>query len=140
MHDLFKIVNFDFMVNLTVWCFLQELDEKDSRELLEQQLKEANRKAQEYRQQLLRKEQEAEQYRLKLEAIASGQTNGTSTEPQEEVVLQEEEEEEVVSEEEVVMLPEGAIIIKEEPLDSTAGETVTLVEAADITATSEGTP
>ncbi|CAM4703009.1 unnamed protein product [Leuciscus chuanchicus] len=123
----------------------KESDEKDSRELLEQQLKEANRKAQEYRQQLLRKEQEAEQYRLKLEAIANGQTNGTSTEPQEEVVLQEEEEEEeeeeeVVGEEEVVMLPEGAIIIKEEPLDSTAGETVTLVEAADITATSEGTP
>ncbi|XP_016428143.1 GA-binding protein subunit beta-2-like isoform X1 [Sinocyclocheilus rhinocerous] len=118
----------------------KEPTEKDSRELLEQQLKEANRKAQEYRQQLLRKEQEAEQYRLKLEAIANGQTNGTSTEPQEEVVLQEEEEEEVVGEEEVVMLPEGAIIIKEEPLDSTAGETVTLVEAADIRATSEGTP
>ncbi|XP_016364181.1 GA-binding protein subunit beta-2-like isoform X2 [Sinocyclocheilus rhinocerous] len=120
----------------------KEPTEKDSRELLEQQLKEANRKAQEYRQQLLRKEQEAEQYRLKLEAIANGQTNGSSTEPQEEVVLQEEEEEEeeVVGEEEVVMLPEGAIIIKEEPLDSTTGETVTLVEAADITATSEGTP
>lgn len=128
------------MGTLIVWCFLQESDEKDSRKLLEQQLKEANRKAQEYRQQLLRKEQEAEEYRLKLEAIANGQTNGTSTEPQEEVVLQEEEEE-VVGEEEVVMLPEGAIIIKEEPLDSTAGETVTLVEAADITATSEeGTP
>ncbi|KAK7147052.1 hypothetical protein R3I94_009790 [Phoxinus phoxinus] len=120
----------------------KESDEKDSRELLEQQLKEANRKAQEYRHQLQRKEQEAEQYRLKLEAIANCHTNGSSTEPQEEVVLQEEEEEEeeVVGEEEVVMLPEGAIIIKEEPLDSTAGETVTLVEAADITATSEGTP
>lgn len=88
----------------------------------------------------MRKEQEAEQYRLKLEAIANGQTNGT--EPQEEVVLQEEEEEEeeVVGEEEVVMLPEGAIIIKEEPLDSTTGETVTLVESADITAISEDTP
>ncbi|TRY86374.1 hypothetical protein DNTS_012146 [Danionella cerebrum] len=115
--------------------------EKDSREQLEQQLKEANRKAQEYRQQLLRKEQEAEQYRLKLEAIANGQTNGTSTESQEEVVLQEEEEEEeVVGEEEVVMLPEGAIIIKEEPLDSTTEETLTLVETADITAMSEDTP
>ncbi len=54
------------------------------------------------------------------------------------MVIQEEEEE--VGEEEVVMLPEGAIIIKEEPLDSTTGETVTLVEAADITTTSEGTP
>lgn len=108
---------------------------------MEQQLKEANRKAQEYRQQLLRKEQEAEQYRLKLEAITIRQTNGTGTEFQEEVVLQEEEEEEeVVGGEEVVMLPEGAIIIKEEALDSTEGETVTLVDAADITATSEVTP
>lgn len=120
----------------------KELPEKDSREQLEQQLKEANRKAQEYRQQLFRKEQEAEQYRLKLEAITIGQTNGTGTEPQEEVVLQEEEEEEeeVVGGEEVVMLPEGAIIIKEEALDSTEGETVTLVDAADITSTSEVSP
>ncbi|XP_057196771.1 GA-binding protein subunit beta-2b [Triplophysa rosa] len=120
----------------------KELTEKDSRERLEQQLKEANRKAQEYRQQLLRKEQEAEQYRLKLEAITIRQTNGTCTEPQEEVVLQEEEEEEeeVVGGEEVVMFSEGAIIIKEEALDSTEGETLTLVDAADITATSEVTP
>lgn len=130
---------FESMVNHTDVKH-KEPDEKDSREVLEQQLKEANRKAQEYRQQLMRKEQEAEQYRLKLEAIANGQTNGT--EPQEEVVLQEEEEEEeeVVGEEEVVMLPEGAIIIKEEPLDSTTGETVTLVESADITAISGDTP
>ncbi|XP_029927711.1 GA-binding protein subunit beta-2-like [Myripristis murdjan] len=40
---------------------------KDSRELLQRQLQEANRKAQEYRQQLLQKEQEAELYRLRLE-------------------------------------------------------------------------
>lgn len=107
---------------------------------MEQQLKEANRKAQEYRQQLLRKEQEAEQYRLKLEAITIRQTNGNCAEPQEEVVLQEEEEEEVVGGEEVVMFSEGTIIIKEEALDSTEGETVTFVDAADITATSEVTP
>ncbi|XP_051576848.1 GA-binding protein subunit beta-2-like isoform X2 [Myxocyprinus asiaticus] len=119
----------------------KELTEKDSREQLEQQLKEANRKAQEYWQQLLRKEQEAEQYRLKLEAIANGQTNGTSEEPQEEVVFQEEEEEEVVGGEEVVVLPEGAIIIKEEAIDSgLSGETVALVDAEDTTGISEATP
>ncbi|KAM5256617.1 GA-binding protein subunit beta-2 isoform 2-T2 [Ctenodactylus gundi] len=46
------------------------------RELLQQQLQEANRRAQEYRHQLLKKEQEAEQYRLRLEAIARQQPNG----------------------------------------------------------------
>uniref|UniRef100_A0A8C3W5H4 GA binding protein transcription factor subunit beta 2 n=1 Tax=Catagonus wagneri TaxID=51154 RepID=A0A8C3W5H4_9CETA len=46
------------------------------RELLQQQLQEANRRAQEYRNQLLKKEQEAEQYRLKLEAMARQQPNG----------------------------------------------------------------
>uniref|UniRef100_A0A667YK66 Uncharacterized protein n=1 Tax=Myripristis murdjan TaxID=586833 RepID=A0A667YK66_9TELE len=44
-----------------------QLKGKDSRELLQRQLQEANRKAQEYRQQLLQKEQEAELYRLRLE-------------------------------------------------------------------------
>uniref|UniRef100_A0A3P9CUD6 GA binding protein transcription factor subunit beta 2a n=1 Tax=Maylandia zebra TaxID=106582 RepID=A0A3P9CUD6_9CICH len=47
-------------------------------ELLQRQLQEANRKAQEYRQQLLRKEQEAEEYRIKLEAMAQSQA-GTAT-------------------------------------------------------------
>ncbi|XP_045151634.1 GA-binding protein subunit beta-2 isoform X2 [Echinops telfairi] len=46
------------------------------RALLQQQLQEANRKAQEYRHQLLQKEREAEQYRLKLEAMARQQPNG----------------------------------------------------------------
>ncbi|XP_039102197.1 GA-binding protein subunit beta-2 isoform X1 [Hyaena hyaena] len=46
------------------------------RELLQQQLQEANRRAQEYRHRLLRKEQEAEQYRLRLEAMARQQPNG----------------------------------------------------------------
>uniref|UniRef100_A0A452STS0 GA binding protein transcription factor subunit beta 2 n=1 Tax=Ursus americanus TaxID=9643 RepID=A0A452STS0_URSAM len=45
------------------------------RELLQQQLQEANRRAREYRHQLLKKEQEAEQYRLKLEAMARQQPN-----------------------------------------------------------------
>ncbi|KAM6112635.1 GA-binding protein subunit beta-2 isoform 2-T4 [Phoenicopterus ruber ruber] len=46
------------------------------REVLQQQLQEANRKAQEYRSQLLRKEQEAEEYRLRLAAMARQQPNG----------------------------------------------------------------
>ncbi|XP_014816323.1 PREDICTED: GA-binding protein subunit beta-2 [Calidris pugnax] len=46
------------------------------REVLEQQLEEANRKAQEYRSQLLRKEQEAEEYRLRLAAMGRPQPNG----------------------------------------------------------------
>ncbi|XP_058571806.1 GA-binding protein subunit beta-2 isoform X2 [Neofelis nebulosa] len=54
----------------------EESKEGTERELLQQQLQEANRRAQEYRHQLLKKEQEAEQYRLKLEAIARQQPNG----------------------------------------------------------------
>ncbi|KFP40836.1 GA-binding protein subunit beta-2, partial [Chlamydotis macqueenii] len=53
-------------------------EEKDSvgREALQQRLQEANRKAQEYRSQLIRKEQEAEEYRLKLAAMVRQQPNG----------------------------------------------------------------
>lgn len=54
----------------------EEMKEGSERELLQQQLQEANRRAQEYRHQLLRKEQEAEQYRLRLEAMARQQPNG----------------------------------------------------------------
>ncbi|XP_014933079.1 GA-binding protein subunit beta-2 isoform X2 [Acinonyx jubatus] len=54
----------------------EESKEGTKRELLQQQLQEANRRAQEYRHQLLKKEQEAEQYRLKLEAMARQQPNG----------------------------------------------------------------
>ncbi|KFP59799.1 GA-binding protein subunit beta-2, partial [Cariama cristata] len=52
-------------------------EDKDSveREVLQQQLQEANRKAQEYRSQLRKKEQEAEEYRLKLVAMARQQPN-----------------------------------------------------------------
>lgn len=46
------------------------------KELLQRQLQEANRRAQEYRYQLLRKEKEAEQYRLQLEAMAHQQPKG----------------------------------------------------------------
>ncbi|XP_045400980.1 GA-binding protein subunit beta-2 isoform X1 [Lemur catta] len=55
---------------------VEESKEGSERELLQQQLQEANRRAQEYRHQLLRKEQEAEQYRRKLEAMARQQPNG----------------------------------------------------------------
>ncbi|XP_030596626.1 GA-binding protein subunit beta-2a isoform X2 [Archocentrus centrarchus] len=105
-------------------------------ELLQRQLQEANRKAQEYRQQLLRKEQEAEEYRIKLEAMAQSQANTGSTATgtanaaasPEEVVGGEEDEEEgaggVVEEEgEMVVLQEGGIIMEGEE-----GQ-VTLVEA-----------
>ncbi|XP_066577495.1 GA-binding protein subunit beta-2b isoform X2 [Amia ocellicauda] len=124
------------------------------RELLQKQLQEANRKAQEYRQQLLRKEQEAEQYRLKLEAMTHVQTNGAVA-PEEGERLQEEVEEEEVAEEEeaeeevggeeeeeededgagqqVMVLPEGAIIIKAEEMDPTEEEEVTLVETVETT-------
>ncbi|XP_041739799.2 GA-binding protein subunit beta-1 isoform X3 [Coregonus clupeaformis] len=107
--------------------------ESGDTEQLQRQLQEANRKAQEYRQQLMCKEQEAEQYRMKLEAMSHSHTNGTSE--QEEVVGGEEEEEEVeevqveTSGSEEVMLQEGAIIIKTEELDS-AEEQVTLVDSA----------
>ncbi|XP_074121439.1 GA-binding protein subunit beta-2 isoform X4 [Sminthopsis crassicaudata] len=56
---------------------VEEGQEDAERELLQQQLQEANRRAQEYRHQLLKKEQEAEQYRLKLEAISRQQPDGT---------------------------------------------------------------
>ncbi|XP_070253192.1 GA-binding protein subunit beta-2 isoform X2 [Myotis yumanensis] len=55
---------------------VEENKEGTEREILQQQLQEANRRAQEYRHQLLKKEQEAEQYRLKLEAMARQQPNG----------------------------------------------------------------
>ncbi|KAG9480748.1 GA-binding protein subunit beta-2 isoform X2 [Eleutherodactylus coqui] len=50
--------------------------DEDTRKLLQQQLHEANVRAQEYRQQLLEKEQEAEEYRVKLENLARQHLNG----------------------------------------------------------------
>nr|AAI60407.1 Unknown (protein for MGC:135436) [Xenopus tropicalis] len=49
-----------------------------ARQLLEQQLKEANLRAREFRQQLREKEQEAEAYRVKLESLERQQVNGDS--------------------------------------------------------------
>ncbi|XP_029880403.1 GA-binding protein subunit beta-2 isoform X4 [Aquila chrysaetos chrysaetos] len=62
-------------------------EDKDSveREVLQQQLQEANRKAQEYRSQLMKKEQEAEEYRLKLAAMVRQQPNGVEVTVLEEV-------------------------------------------------------
>lgn len=53
--------------------------------MLQQQLQEANRKAQEYRSQLMKKEQEAEEYRLKLAAMVRQQPNGVEVTVLEEV-------------------------------------------------------
>ncbi|XP_076610212.1 GA-binding protein subunit beta-2a [Chaetodon auriga] len=112
-------------------------------ELLQRQLQEANRKAQEYRQQLLRKEQEAEEYRIKLEAMSQSQANSTnantagtnaaaSAASPEEVVGGDEDEEEaaagmVEEEGEMVVLQEGGIIMEGEEgqvtLVETGGET-----------------
>ncbi|XP_006861457.1 PREDICTED: GA-binding protein subunit beta-2 isoform X2 [Chrysochloris asiatica] len=64
---------------------MKESKEGSERALLQQQLQEANRRAQEYRHQLLKKEQEAEQYRLKLEAMARQQPNGVDITMVEEV-------------------------------------------------------
>lgn len=100
-------------------------------EHLQWQLQEANRKAQSYRQQLLCKEQEAEEYRMKLEAMENGQSNGTMALDQEHVVFVQEEvgiEETMEGEEEVVMFSEGDVVIKTEEIDS-ADEQITLVEA-----------
>ncbi|XP_007949101.1 GA-binding protein subunit beta-2 [Orycteropus afer afer] len=77
---------------------VEESKEGSERALLQQQLQEANRRAQEYRHQLLKKEQEAEQYRLKLEAMARQQPNGVDITMVEEVA---EVDAVVVTEEEV---------------------------------------
>lgn len=77
---------------------IEESKEGNERELLQQQLQEANRRAQEYRHQLLKKEQEAEQYRLKLEAMARQQPNGVEF-----TVVEE------VAEVDAVVVTEGAV-------------------------------
>lgn len=69
--------------------------------------------AQLYRQQLLQKEQEAEEYRIQLEAM----TERVITQEGECMVEKQEEEEE---EEEVVLLAEGDVMLNTEEIDSTA--------------------
>ncbi|XP_032373490.1 GA-binding protein subunit beta-2b isoform X2 [Etheostoma spectabile] len=97
---------------------LKDKKVKESREQLQRQLQEANLKAEGYQQQLLQKEQEAEQYRLKLEqAIATSKNsinnaitataitiNNNPTAKQQ----QEEEEEEVMVEEQLETTQEAA--------------------------------
>ncbi|KFO18258.1 Echinoderm microtubule-associated protein-like 5 [Fukomys damarensis] len=60
------------MGEMTVWRRVR----RAAKESYYSSNKEANQRAQEYRHQLLRKEQDAEQYRLRLEAIAQQQPNG----------------------------------------------------------------
>ncbi|XP_072917543.1 GA-binding protein subunit beta-2b [Hemitrygon akajei] len=101
-----------------------EKDANDSmeRELLQKQLHEANRKAQEYRQQLLKKEQEAEEYRMRLEAIARLHTTA------EEITVVEEVTDDgtvsVINVATEVEGPETTVETMEQPLDM-ATETVT---------------
>ncbi|XP_059836294.1 GA-binding protein subunit beta-2b [Hypanus sabinus] len=101
-----------------------EKDVNDSmeRELLQKQLHEANRKAQEYRQQLLKKEQEAEEYRMRLEAIARLHTTA------EEITVVEEVTDDgtvsVINVATEVEGPETTVETMEQPLDM-ATETVT---------------
>ncbi|XP_058863661.1 GA-binding protein subunit beta-1 isoform X2 [Acipenser ruthenus] len=107
-------------INDTLQPQTEAQKDRSERKELQKQLHAANCQAQEYRQQLLRKEQEAEQYRLKLEAMVQVQSNGNTAEGKRE---EEEEEDEEgaglgVQEEEVVTgLPEGAIVIKAEELE-----------------------
>ncbi|XP_030680449.1 GA-binding protein subunit beta-2 isoform X5 [Nomascus leucogenys] len=91
---------------------VEESKEGNERELLQQQLQEANRRAQEYRHQLLKKEQEAEQYRLKLEAIARQQPNGVDSTMDEEV-----------AEVDAVVVTEGELEERETKVTGSAGTT-----------------
>ncbi|PNJ56076.1 GA-binding protein subunit beta-2 isoform X10 [Pongo abelii] len=91
---------------------VEESKEGNERELLQQQLQEANRRAQEYRHQLLKKEQEAEQYRLKLEAIARQQPNGVHFTMVEEV-----------AEVDAVVVTEGELEERETKVTGSAGTT-----------------
>ncbi|XP_027809658.2 GA-binding protein subunit beta-2 isoform X3 [Marmota flaviventris] len=91
---------------------MEEGEEGRERELLQQQLQEANRRAQEYRHQLLKKEQEAEQYRLKLEAMARQQPNGV------EFTMVEE-----VAEIDAVVVTEGEVEERETQVSTSGGTT-----------------
>ncbi|XP_067425494.1 GA-binding protein subunit beta-2 isoform X2 [Emydura macquarii macquarii] len=99
---------------------LEENKDDNEREMLQQQLQEANRKAQEYRSQLMKKEQEAEQYRLKLEAMARQQPNDEEFTVVEEVA---EVDAVVVSSEE--MEESAASVVETEQPTDIAVETVT---------------
>ncbi|XP_060125287.1 GA-binding protein subunit beta-2 isoform X2 [Zootoca vivipara] len=83
---------------------LEESKDSREREILQQQLQEANRRAQEYRSRLMKKELEAEGYRQKLEAMDRQQANGT------EEVVEDDGEGQVVS---------SAAVSEEEAVSST---------------------
>lgn len=91
---------------------VEEGKDGTEREFLQQQLQEANRRAQEYRHQLLKKEQEAEQYRLKLEAMARQQPNGVDFAMVEEV-----------AEVDAVVVTEGDLEEREMGVPGAAGTT-----------------
>lgn len=91
---------------------MEESKEGTERELLQQQLQEANRRAQEYRHQLLKKEQEAEQYRLQLEAMARQPPNGVDF-----AVVEE------VAEVDAVVVAEGETEGKETEMTGAGGTT-----------------
>uniref|UniRef100_A0A8D2D748 GA binding protein transcription factor subunit beta 2 n=1 Tax=Sciurus vulgaris TaxID=55149 RepID=A0A8D2D748_SCIVU len=91
---------------------VEEGKEGRERELLQQQLQEANRRVQEYRHQLLKKEQEAEEYRLKLEAMARQQPNGV------EFTMVEE-----VAEVDAVVVTEGEVEERETQVSRSGGTT-----------------
>ncbi|XP_040086656.1 GA-binding protein subunit beta-2 isoform X1 [Oryx dammah] len=91
---------------------VEESKEGTERELLQQRLQEANRRAQEYRHQLLKKEQEAEQYRLRLEAMARQQPNGVDF-----AVV------EGVAEVDAVVVAEGVMEERETAVTGAAGTT-----------------
>ncbi|XP_053468937.1 GA-binding protein subunit beta-2a [Ictalurus furcatus] len=89
------------------------IDTRDT-EQLQRRLAEANMAAQLYRQQLLQKEQEAEEYRMQLEAI----TERVITQDGECVEEKQEEAEE--EQEEVVLLADGDVMLNTEEIDSTS--------------------
>ncbi|XP_072304467.1 GA-binding protein subunit beta-2a isoform X1 [Eucyclogobius newberryi] len=99
---------------------LDPTPELQETELLQRQLQEANRKAQEYRTQLLRKEQEAEEYRIKLEAMS--QASSSANPEANHANHANGEQDEVQGEEEVV----GIIMT-----DEGEGQEVTLVTGSE---------
>ncbi|KAK7877996.1 hypothetical protein WMY93_031342 [Mugilogobius chulae] len=97
---------------------LEPTPELPETELLQRQLQEANRKAQEYRTQLLRKEQEAEEYRIKLEAMSHTQASSATANGANDANEANGEQDEVEGEEEVV----GIIMTDEERAGGDAGD------------------
>ncbi|XP_076864414.1 GA-binding protein subunit beta-2a [Brachyhypopomus gauderio] len=100
-------------------------------EELQRQLQEANRTAQVYREQLLRKEQEAEDYRRQLEATAQVQANGAALADEREVIQEVyvEEATDVQGGEEVLLLSDGDVVFSTEEIDSTEDQETVAVHS-----------